>query len=137
MPKERVNVNIKARLYEREFNDEFRVNPNNELHCILCNTTVNCEKRFRVNQHRESAKHKRASEHKSANQKKQSFLPTAKTHFKLKLVEAFLSADIPLHKLQNQKIKDLFTDLGQPIESHQSRPVDLVWSPSPLRNLAV
>ena len=31
----------------------------------------------------------------------------------MKLVETFLIADIPLKKLQNSRVRGLFTDLGQ------------------------
>ena len=41
----------------------------------------------------------------------------AKRDFKEKLVDAFLPADISLHKLQHPKIQALFNDLQQPITS--------------------
>ena len=86
---------------------------------VLCNTTVNCEKRFRVTKHRESAKHQRFLHvlPSTTTTTKQLFLPRTKKDFKAKLVEAFLAADIPLKKLQSSHIRELFTNLGQAVPS--------------------
>ena len=40
--------------------------------------------------------------------------------FKSELVEAFLAADIPLFKISNPKVRQLFTKLGQPVPSESS-----------------
>lgn len=113
--------NSYACLYEREFAAEFKVNPKGDLFCKLCCQTVNCEKRFRVTSHQSSAKHTKllaASQAKTPSQtKKQQFLPSAKKDFAGELVEAFLQADIPLHKINNVAIRKLFTSLGQPVPS--------------------
>lgn len=121
MPKVRVSLSNKAHLYARESPTEFRVNPSGDLFCIFCCQTVNCDKRFRVESHQSSAKHKKLVLANAQNKKpQQSFLPSLKKDFKSKLVEAFLSADIPLHKLQNPKIQELFTELGQPVPSESA-----------------
>lgn len=115
MPKERVNLCNKAHTLARENPSEFCVNASGQLYCILCHTTVNCDKQFRVTQHRRTQKHQVQVE---ANSKvKQTFLPVGKRDFAAKLVDAFLAADIPLHKLQNAKIRALFNDLQQPVPS--------------------
>ena len=115
MPKERVNLCNKAHALARENPSEFCVNASGQLYCILCHTTVNCDKQFRVTQHRRTQKHQVQVE---ANSKvKQTFLPVGKRDFTPKLVNAFLAADIPLHKLQNAKIRALFNDLQQPVPS--------------------
>ena len=88
--------------------------------CILCHTTVNYDKRFRVTQHQESAKHLKALRITAKKPTTQTFIPETKKDFKAKLVESFLSADIPLHKLQNSKIRGLFTDLGQSVPSESA-----------------
>ena len=44
----------------------------------------------------------------------------SKNDFKSKLVETFLAADIPLYKLNNSRIKQVFADLGQPMPSESS-----------------
>ncbi len=121
MPKVCMRDSNKTRLYVREFPGEFRVNPNGELFCQLCCTTVNCDKRFRVESHRATSKHtKKLADAKDQKPAIQSFLPTSKNDFKSKLVETFLAADIPLYKLNNPRIKQLFTDLGQPMPSESS-----------------
>ena len=120
MPKNRTQLSSKAHLIVGEFSKEFCVNQNSELFCILCHTTVNCDKRFRVTQHRESAKHLKALRVTAKKPTTQTFIPATKKDFKAKLVESFLSADIPLHKLQNPKIRGLFTDLGQSVPSESA-----------------
>ena len=117
----RVSLSNKAHLYARESPNEFRVNPNGDLFCVLCCQTVNYDKRFRVESHQSSAKHKRLLLANAEEKKpQQTFFPSLKKDFTSKLVEAFLSADIALHKLQNPKIRQLFTDLGQPVPSESS-----------------
>ena len=68
----------------------FELNPNNELFYTLCNTMVNCERRFRVN------KHQRSMLYSTTATTKQDVLAAAKKEFKAKLVETFFAADIPL-----------------------------------------
>ena len=120
MPPIRLNDSNKVRLYEKEFVNEFRVNPTNDLYCLLCCQTVNCEKRFRVESHRNSAKHRKLLFTATDAKKSQTFFPSLKKYFRCKLVEAFLSADIPLHKLQNPLICQLFTDLDQTVPSQSA-----------------
>lgn len=120
MPPIRLCNSNKAHIYQKEFFSEFRVNPNNDLYCLLCCQTVNCEKRFRVESHRNSVKHRKLLSIAADTKKSQTFFPFVKKEFTGKLVQAFLSADIPLHKLQNPLICQLFTDLGQPVPSQSA-----------------
>ena len=93
MPPVRVHKSNKARLYEKEFVSEFRVNPNNDIYCLLCCQMVSCEKRFRVESHQNSVKHKKLLSAAADVKKKsqfQTFFPSLKKDFKQKLVEAFL-----------------------------------------------
>lgn len=123
MPKDTLCQTNKVKAYEKEFPDESRKNPNDDHFCILCCQTVNCDKRFRVESHQSSAKHRNLlsnAKKKKKNAPLQSFIPRSKKDFKEKLVKAFVAADIPLHKLQNPKIRELFTDLGQEVPSESS-----------------
>lgn len=125
MPKIRASHFSKARAYAREFATEFRVNPAGELFCVLCNCNVNCDKRFRVEKHRDTAKHKNCmlsaiDTNPTTTKLVQQFLPTTKKDFKEKIVEAFLAADIPLKKLRHPHIVKLFTDLGQGVPSESA-----------------
>ena len=120
----------KARLYKKEFCSEFKVSPNGELFCTLCCTRVSCDKRFWVQQHCTTAKHRKCSgsdkDSTSMSAKtgentkkmyKQTFMPKTKKDFKTQLVEAFLLADIPLKKIRNPLIVQLFMNLGQAVPS--------------------
>ena len=72
----------------------------------------NMTKTFFVESHRNSAKHKfgLSSTHKA----EQTFLQNATADdFTENVITAFLSADIPLIKLQNEKIMELFVKMGK------------------------
>ena len=58
----------------------------------------------------------------------QSFIAINKNDFGYKFVSAFLKADIPLHKLSNPAINELFESIGQrlPSESTCRRNVELI-----------
>lgn len=49
----------------------------------------------------------------------QTFLRSSNSDFVKKVTKAFLSADIPLYKLNNKHVKNLFSDIGHslPAES--------------------
>ncbi len=52
-------------------------------------------------------------------QSSQTFLRSSKSDFVEKVTKVFLSADIPLYKLNNKHVKNLFSDIGHslPTES--------------------
>ena len=84
---------------------------NNQSYCNLRNCVVSCNKRFLVDSHRNTSKHQKALDSRSENlipQTSQTFLRSSDTNFVEKVTKAFLSADIPLYKLYNTHIKNLF-----------------------------
>ena len=88
---------------------------NNQLYCNLCNRAICYSKRFLVNSHQNTSKHRKAFGSRSENlipQTSQTFLGSSDTDFVEKVTKAFLSADIPLYKLINTHIKNLFRDIG-------------------------
>ena len=99
----------------KEFPDEFMQNINNELYCSLCNCAVSCNKCFLVDYHQNTSKHQNSLGSRSEDlisQTLQTFLRNSNTDFVKKVTKAFLSADIPLYKLNNVHIRDLFHDTG-------------------------
>ena len=93
---------------------------NNQLYCNLCNCAVSCNKRFLVDSHRNTSKHQKALDSRSENlipQTSQTFLRSSDTDVVEKVTKAFLSADIPLYKLNNTQIEDLFRDIGHRLPS--------------------
>ena len=93
---------------------------NNQLYCNLCNCAVSCNKRFLVDSHRNTSKHQKALRSRPENlipQTSQTFLRSSDTDFVVKIIKAFLSADIPLYKLNNTHIKNLFRDIGHRLPS--------------------
>ena len=93
---------------------------NNQLYCDLCNCAVSCIKRFLVDSHRNTSKHQKALGSRSENfipHTSQTFLKSSDTDFVEKVTKAFLSADIPLYKLNNTHIKNLFREIGHRLPS--------------------
>ena len=123
MPKVKVLDSSKALLIVREFPYEFLKTPNNELYCKICSAIVNCEKRFRGESHQGSNKHKKLLSVIAGGSKQPTIanaMPNLNKEFKSELVEAFLAAEIPLFKINNPKIRQLFAKLGQPVPSESS-----------------
>ena len=85
------------------------------LYCKLCNCAVSCNKRFLVDSRRNTWKPQKAVGSRSEGlipQTLQTFLRSRETDFVGKVTKAFLSASIPLYKLNNTHIKNLFRDNG-------------------------
>ena len=88
---------------------------NNQLYCDLCNCGVSCKERFLVDSHRNTSKHQKALGSRFENlilQAWQTFLRSSDTDFVEKVIKALLFAAIPLYKLNNTHIKNLFRDIG-------------------------
>ena len=120
MPKIKTTYAYKIQSVVEEFPDEFMESINNQLYCNLCNCAVSCYKCFLVDSHRNTSKHQKALGSKSENlnpQTSQTFLRSSDTDFVEKTTKPFLSADIPLHKLNNTHIKNLFRDIDHRLPS--------------------
>jgi len=117
MPKTQEPVIVRARRYASQHKNEFTVHPSGELFCKLCEIIVNCERKSSVEKHRLSQKHI-AFKNSSAVSTMQSFMTSPSSNdFGNRLVKAFLSSDIPLHKLTNPALKELFRSLGEEVPS--------------------
>ena len=115
MPKVKTAYAYKIQSIVKEFSDEFMESINIQIYCNLCNCAVSCNKRFLVDSHRNTSKHQKVLSSRSENlipQTSQTFLRSSDTDFVEKVTKAFLSADIPLYKLNNTHIKNLFRDIG-------------------------
>ena len=121
MPPIRVKYSSKVKFYKQEFNYEFSVPPKDELICILCMSNVTCEKRQQVERYRATMKHISARGAIEDQNKKitltQQLLPVVSKDFMVELVKTFLAADIPLHKLRNPHVIQLFENLGEKMPS--------------------
>ena len=115
MPKVKTTYAYKIQSIVKEFPDQFMESINHQFYCNLCNCAVSCNKRFLVDSHRNTSKHQKALGGRSENlipQTSQTFLRSSDTDFVEKVIKAFLSADIPLYKLNNTHIKNLFHDIS-------------------------
>ena len=87
---------------------------NYQLYCNLCNCAVSCKKRFFDDSHRNTSKHQKALGSRSENlipQTSQTSFKSNDTDFVEKVTKAVLSVNIPLYKLNNKHIKNLFRDM--------------------------
>lgn len=112
MPKVAATSISKVKSYATEFPTEFQATPKGQLHCKLCGTIVVHDRRSNVLKHRDSAKHRKAVSLQTPKQSLLSSNISPREQFIQKVTKAFLSADIPLHKLNNPAITDLFQYLG-------------------------
>ena len=108
-------INSTIALYPGEFGST----PQGELYCNLCSVVVSHAKRFLVDSHRNTAKHQRGLPQR-VNIHAQQFLDCTTKDFAMNVLEAFLSADIPLWKLRNNKLKKLFQSIGHPLPAEQT-----------------
>lgn len=117
MPKTQEPIIVKARRYAAQFKREFSVLPSGALYCKLCDSVVNCERKSSVEKHRTSQKHT-TLQSSSIQLPIQTHIATpALNNFPERVVKAFLSSDIPLNKLANPSIKELFKSLGEEVPS--------------------
>lgn len=119
MPKEAKLRSTKVNRYIKDYPNEFQMHPNNDLYCILCNVVVNYERRSTIIKHRETGKHSKYINEKSSKQV-QTFMSiqlTNKDDYANYVVKAFLSANIPIYKVNNPDMKSLFNYVGRPLPS--------------------
>ena len=115
MSKVKTTYAYKIQSIVKEFPDEFMESISNQLYCNSGNCAVSCNKRFLVDSHQNTSKHQKAPGSRFENlipQTSQTFLRSSDTDFVERVIKAFLSADIPLYKLNNTHIKNLFRDIG-------------------------
>src|ERR1043165_6636918 len=119
MPKVAKSSSMKLREICDKFKGEFIVSPINNLYCKLCDCTVKYDKVHFVESHRQSAKHQSGIQ--LSTKAEQTFIrQDEKSAFVEDVVTAFLAADIPLKKLQNEKIKSLFEKMGKKLPSEST-----------------
>ena len=100
-----------------------------ELFCTLCSTIVSHGRKFSVDKHCQSTKHHKALLSTLQQQQHPLSVPTASfdwNDYVGKVTAAFLSADIPLYKLNNSDLQALFKYVGQkaPSESSCQKQID-------------
>lgn len=116
MVREKRSKKDKIKHYVEFYNGEFIEHPNEALFCKYCNCIVDCDKKFVVDKHRRTKRHEaeilKRQNVSTESVPKQSFLTVKNDTFTEKLVKAFLCADIPLNKLNNKEMKNLFAYMG-------------------------
>ena len=120
MPKVKASSASKIKSILQDFPGEFIQSPSNELYCNFCSCAVSFDKRFLVDSHRKTAKHKNALDSRVELQiphTSQTFLRKDNSDFAEAVTKAFLSAGIPLYKLNNKHIKKLLCGNGHSLPS--------------------
>ena len=119
MPKQAKSILSKLGKICRKFNNEFSATPGGELRCDLCEVIVKCEKKYFVESHRKSKRHQARLENQASSSRQTYIERTTTLNHTEKVVSAFSSADIPLHKLNHPALKSLFSssENGLPSET--------------------
>jgi hypothetical protein len=119
MPK--LNCSSKIAGFVKQFGEDVFTTDGTVLFCKICEKAVNHEKKYFVTQHCESGKHKALAQ-KASNKSKPQLIQQSmqvsgkKSKFNLDMCNAFIAADIPLHKLQNPSLrKFLESNMNQTI----------------------
>lgn len=101
-----------------KYKTEFEITPNNLLYCKLCDIVVKHAKMYFIESHRKSGKH--ITHTKNSRNDLQPFIRLQNKDFAKQIAQAFVSADIPLHKIRNPHIQRLFKDLGKPLPCEET-----------------
>ena len=122
MPKISASSRSKLKEYVTLFGSEIFSTDGKVLLCKICEREVKADKKFLVVQHVKGAKHtalveKKAQVASSSVSQLKPFLEAAgkQSQFTLDLCDAFVSADIPLYKLDNPKLRSFFEKYKHPI----------------------
>jgi len=126
MPQNSISNIARARLFERQYPNDFKITTAQRLFCRLCKIEVDCSKKDTVTKHLKSKKHIQGKQEVND-------VPSITQHMVSESVvdittKCFLEADIPLHKLRQPAMKEFFAKLGHqaPSESACRRRVDSV-----------
>ena len=121
MPKVKATNAYKIQFILKKISEEFIKSPNNELYCNLFKTgRFFFVKGFLGDSYRKTSNHQKALCSRSKQlipYTLQPFLKSSNTDFVKKVTKAFLSAAIPLYKLNKMHIKNLFCDIGHSLPS--------------------
>ncbi|MEN2500097.1 MAG: hypothetical protein MHMPM18_004265 [Marteilia pararefringens] len=117
MPKLKAREEAKAQKVAQNFPDEFMVDYHKNLYCKYCNVTVKCDKHYYVEAHRSTKKHSNFIENSPKQPKLTNKNKNESSASTERVTKAFLSANIPLKKMQNKDLKDLFLSMGYPLPS--------------------
>lgn len=121
MPKIKATLSSNLNKYVSEHPSVFQTD-GVVLFCKICNKAVGCERKFQVDQHLKSTKHKEL--HGRRSEKTQPLITTSVaaglSKFSMDLCEAFISADIPLYKLNNPKLRDFLKTYTNEIIPHET-----------------
>lgn len=120
MPKSKPSVEQKANIFVGKFPNEFILNSSKELFCKFCITAVKCDKEQNVEQHRKSKKHSSFLECSPKQPKLAAENESGEMLFSERVTNAFLAADIPLKKLQNPNLRQLFQSMNHPLPSEST-----------------
>lgn len=115
MPKIKKTLKQKAKDAVLNHGNLFSIIGTDKLVCNTCKNEVNCQKQFNIDSHIKSAKHQ--SFQKVLKNQPKLVADKGQCEFSLQITEAFLSADIPLHKLRNPNMVNLFKSMNHPLPS--------------------
>ena len=116
MARPKTSDRSKAIEWSKKLPQELRTQ-GDQLFCLLCEKNVSCKKTYQVENHLATNHHaaKKARIDQSSESENEDTLEIAK-----EVTKAFLAADIPIYKLNNQSLKSLFTKIGSKLPSESA-----------------
>ena len=132
MPKIPLTKHEKSSIYAQKYPSEFRVLPNGELICKLCDKPVNSDKKFAIDNHRACGVHQNKLRQGTASSS--TITSTLSTNsFDADFVLTCLEADIPFKKVDRlKKFLEKYTTHKVPSETQCRRIVKQIGKSSQL-----
>lgn len=118
MPRNKISKSELCRRYVFEYGNTFRKTVDDRLLCNFCYIEIDISRKSNITSHIKTKKHTELSV-RDQNRIQTTLIDESPDASKM-IVEAFLSADIPLQKLRHPKIKALFKHFKIPIPSETS-----------------
>jgi hypothetical protein len=119
MPRLQTQIETLCFRYVKKYAHVFSITPKKTLFCNLCMKEIDCTRKSNVESHLKSQRHTKLN-YSESNKSIQTRLTDSNPDITLQIVEAFLSADIPLKKLRNRKLISMFHSFQIPIPSETS-----------------
>lgn len=114
------NERNRVAFFISKYPNDFTTTPDKKLFCKICNKIITSKKAFHINSHIDSECHKKSVQRTA--QRVQTFINVEPKENKFSdlLLKAFLSANIPLYKVRNANMKNLFNFMNHPMPSEST-----------------
>ena len=106
--------------YIKDYSEEPINGLNGFLYCRICSCKVDYSQKSSVENYLKTSKHVKGKDLINKKRRTQTFFTEENREIYTKIVLAFISADIPLAKLRNDALKNLFNEIKAPLPSEST-----------------